>query len=269
MSLFANFFKHREKPITVEELKSALKNNEFVFYYQPEWNMKTNRVAGLEALVRWESPKRGYVPPLDFIPILESSGLIHNFTSFLFKQTLTDLKALHEVQPDLFMAVNLSIAQLQEPNLIDTIKQTLSDLSLEAKSLECELTESQDLTDEVLSNGVLDKLAELNIPVSIDDFGTGYSSFERLKKLNISKLKIDLSFVSTLMDDTKNQSIVSSIIQLGHDLGLPVLAEGVETTEQQTWLKDHGCDYGQGYWFSRALPIDQLTAFLKQNTSQN
>ncbi|MBQ4472082.1 MAG: EAL domain-containing protein [Alphaproteobacteria bacterium] len=268
MSFFEKILRHHPKPITEKELQDALKHGEFVFYYQPEWDLKTNKTRGVEALVRWESPKRGYVPPMEFIPLLEKTGLIHEFTTYLFNHTVPDLVKVHTVAPDLFLAVNLSICQLQEKDLISTIQKELQANNLDSKYLECELTESQELTDEILSNGVLDKLAELNIPVSIDDFGTGYSSFERLKRLNIRKLKIDLSFIRTLMEDEKNKSIVSSIIKLGHDLGFPVLAEGVETTEQQEWLRDNGCDYAQGYWFSRGLPMDQLLPFLQENMNK-
>ncbi len=268
MSFLNKIFGRKNKPITVEELKRALKNKEFVFYYQPEWDLKTNRTIGVEALMRWESPKRGYVPPMEFIPLLEESGVIHEFTRFLFEQTLKDLAELHKVAPEIFMAVNLSISQLQEADLTETIQKYLTENNMDAKYLECEFTESQELGEDVLSNGILDKLAEMHIPVSIDDFGTGYSSFERLKQLNIRKLKIDLSFIRTLMEDDKNKSIVLSIIKLGHDLGFPVLAEGIETTEQQQWLRDNGCDYGQGYWFSRGLPMDQLKPFLAENLKQ-
>ena len=120
------------------------------------------------------------------------------------------------------------------------------------------------MTQDVLEAGTLDKLAALNVTISMDDFGSGYSSLAHLRKLNIQKLKIDLDFTRSLMQDEKNQTIVAAIIQLGHDLGFPVLAEGIETTEQQKWLKEHDCDYGQGFWFSRALPIDQLLPFLQQ-----
>lgn len=264
MSFLSKVLRLKRTPVTVEELKAALKNKEFSFHYQPEWDLKTNRVVAVEALARWQSPKRGYVPPMQFIPLMEESGLIHDFTSILFGQVLADLAQLHKIQPDLSMAVNLSVYQLQESNLIEIIQSSLAKNQIEAQYLECELTESQELTDEILSNGVLEKLAELHIPVSVDDFGTGYSSFERLKQLNVQKIKIDLSFIRTLMDDPKNQAIVSSIIQLGHDLGFPVLAEGIETTKQQIWLKEHDCDYGQGYWFARALPIDQLEIFLQE-----
>ena len=268
MSFLSKVLRLKKSPVAVMELRDALKNKEFSFHYQPEWDLKTNRIIAVEALVRWQSPKRGYVPPMQFIPLMEESGLIHDFTGILFEQVLSDLAMLHKIQPDLSMAVNLSICQLQESNLIEVIQSSLVKSKMEAQYLECELTESQELTDEILSNGVLEKLAELHIPVSVDDFGTGYSSFERLKQLNVKKLKIDLSFIRTLMDDVKNQAIVSSIIQLGHDLGFPVLAEGIETTEQQIWLKEHGCDYGQGYWFSRALPMDQLKIFLQEKTKK-
>jgi len=266
MFLLKNFFTHKQKKITLSELKDALHNEEFVFYYQPEWELKTNKIIGVEALVRWQSPSRGYVPPMQFISLLENSELMPEFSKFLFKQTIADLKQLHRINPNLFMAINLSVSQLQEPNLLENLQKNLAEHDIDPKYMECELTESQELNDDILANGILEKMSALHIPVSIDDFGTGYSSFDRLKKLNISKIKIDLSFIRTLLDDPKNQAIVASMIKLGHDLGFPVLAEGIETTAQQKWLKSNGCDLGQGYWFSHALPLTQLIAFLQDKT---
>ena len=121
MSLFSKLFGRGKKPITSDELAAAMKSDEFVFYYQPEWDLNTNRALGVEALVRWESPERGYVPPMEFIPVLEKSGLIHQFTHLLFQKTLSDLTQLHKVQPDLFVAVNLSISQLQEQDLLEVM----------------------------------------------------------------------------------------------------------------------------------------------------
>ena len=262
MSFLSGLFASKKRPITVNELKRAFHNHEFVFYYQPEWDLKTNRVIGVEALMRWESPSRGCVPPLQFIPLLEKSGVIHDFTNFLFEQTLADLAELHRIQPDLFMAVNLSISQLQETHLLDLIQKNLAAHDLDAKYLECELSESQELTEEIEANNILQKLSQLGVAISIDDFGTGYSSFARLEQVKIQKLTIDLCFIRKLFESEKNQAIVLSMIQLGHDLGCPVLAEGIETTEQQEWLRDNGCDYGQGYWFSRAVPLSQLKVFL-------
>ncbi len=264
MSFLSKMFNFQKAPITVAELEAALHNQELIFHYQPEWDLKTNRVVGVEALARWKSPKRGNVPPMQFIPLLEETGLIHQFTSFLFRKTLSDFAQLQKVQPDLFVAVNLSALQLQEENLVDVIQKSLADHQLSVRHLECELTETQELTEDILSNSQLKNLAELNIPVSIDDFGAGCWSFDHLKCLDVKKIKIDLSFIQRLMDDAKNQEIVSSMIQLGHDLGFPVLAEGIETMEQEIWLKEHGCDYGQGYWFSRPLPLDELMIFLQQ-----
>ena len=255
----------RKGEITAGELAVALANKEFVFHYQPEWDLKTNRIVGVEALMRWNSPRRGHVPPMQFIPLLEKTGLIHKFTNFLFSQTLADLAELHEIDPNLFMAVNLSVIQLQETNLVDTIKKGLEKNKIKAKYLECELSESQELTEDILSNNVLEQLADLGISVSIDDFGTGYSSFVRLKQLNIQKLKIDLFFIRSLLKNKKNKAIVSSMIKLGHDLGFPVLAEGIETKRQQEWLKNNDCDYGQGFLLSQALPLPKLKVFLKKH----
>ena len=264
MSFFEKLLSRKQKPITADELLMALKNNEFTFYSPPEWELKTGKVLGVEALMRWESPKRGVVPPMDFIPLLEQSKVISKFSQFLFNQTFADLKKLHEVKPKLFMAVNLSLVQIQDPNFVELVKGIAEQHGVDMKFLECEITETQGLTQDILESGILDKLAALNVTISMDDFGSGYSSLDRLRKLKIQKLKIDLDFTRTLMQDEKNQTIVDAIIQLGHDLGFPVLAEGIETTDQQEWLKTHGCDYGQGFWFSRALPMDQLIPFLQK-----
>lgn len=265
MSFWEKLLARKRKSITTDELLEALKNNEFVFYYQPEWDLKTGKALGVEALMRWESPTRGVVPPMDFIPLLEQTKVITQFTHFLFSQTLADLKKIHTVAPKLFMAVNLSLMQIQEADFVDQIKKIADQQGIDMRFLECEITETQGLTQDVLEAGTLDKLAALNVTISMDDFGSGYSSLAHLRKLKIQKLKIDLDFTRSLMQDEKNQTIVAAIIQLGHDLGFPVLAEGIETTEQQKWLKEHDCDYGQGYWFSRALPIDQLLPFLQQH----
>lgn len=265
MSFWRKLLRRKAKTISEEELLQALQNHEFVFYYQPEWDLKTNKTLGVEALMRWESPTRGIVPPMDFIPLLEKSKLIGKFSQFLFEQTFEDLKKIHTVNPRLFLAVNLSLIQIQEPGFVELVKGIADKVGINMKYLECEITETQGLTQDVIEAGTLDRLAALNVTISMDDFGSGYSSLAYLRKLNIQKLKIDLDFTRTLMQDQKNQTIVEAIIQLGHDLGFPVLAEGIETTDQQKWLREHGCDYGQGFWFSRALPVDQLLSFLKTN----
>ncbi len=262
MSLFSNLF---QKKITPERLKKALRNNEFVFYYQPEFDLKTGQVKGLEALMRWNDARRGIIPPNEFIPVLENSGLINEFTELLLKSTLDDLHAIHQAgHPEMHLAINFSVSQLKHPEIVQNIQDALQSAHINSTFLECEITESQNIDRELLESDVFQKLEELNVAISIDDFGTGYASFNALKNLKVKKLKIDMDFVRTLLENDKNQTIVSSMIKLGHDLGLPVLAEGIETTEQKNWLEQNGCDLGQGYWFSRPLPLDQLLAFLSK-----
>ncbi len=262
MSLFSNLF---QKKITPERLRKAMKNGEFVFYYQPEFDLKTGKVLGLEALMRWNDARRGIVPPNEFIPVLEESGLITEFTDMLLKQTLTDLHLIHEAgYRDLHLAVNFSVAQLKTAGIVQKIQDALQGAHINPSFLECEITESQNIDREMFESDTFKKLEELNVAISLDDFGTGYASFNALKNLNIKKLKIDMDFVQELFKHDKNQTIVASMIRLGHDLGFPVLAEGIETTEQKEWLEKNGCDLGQGYWFSRPLPLDQLLTFLQK-----
>lgn len=250
--------------VSKNDLQNGLKRKEFVFYYQPEFDLKTGKIIALEALMRWESPK-GIVPPNQFIPVLEESGLIHQFTDFLFNQTLSDLKLIHKAgYNNVKMAVNLSVSQLLDKNLISSIRKALENTILKSKNLEIEITESYQLSFPLQKN-VFKELEEMGISIAIDDFGTGYSCFSYLKNIKVNKIKIDCDFIRTLQEDPKNKTIVSSIINLSHDLEIPVLAEGIETTDTKKWLEKKGCDYGQGFWFSRPLPIDQLLSFLEKN----
>jgi len=258
------FGKKEEKKVSEADLKRGLKKKEFVFYYQPEFELKTGKVVAVEALMRWNAPQ-GIIPPDEFIPVLEASGLIKDFTEFLLRQTLTDLKEIHTAgYPDVVMAVNLSAVQLKDSGLVDMIKKVLAETQTDPKFLECEITESQQLVLPEMQDTVFKELANLGIAISIDDFGTGYSSFNYLRHLDAKKLKVDCDFVRTLEENPKNKKILPVIIKLGHDLGIPVLAEGVETTEQKEYLEQNGCDFGQGFWFSRPLPLEQLLPFLEK-----
>ena len=258
------FSKKEEKKISESDLKRGLKKKEFVFYYQPEFDLKTGEVIAVEALMRWNAPN-GIVPPNEFIPILEQSGLIKEFTEFLLRQTLADLKEIQQAGvPNVVMAINLSATQLKDTSLVSIIKKVLEETKTKSKFLECEITESQQLVLPEMSETVFKELDNLGIRLAMDDFGTGYSSFNYLRYLDIKKLKIDCDFIRTLEEEPKNKKILPLIIKLGHDLGIPVLAEGIETTEQKEWLEKNGCDFGQGFWFSRPLPLDQLVAFLEK-----
>lgn len=257
-------FKKKDQKVSESDLKRGLKNNEFIFYYQPEFDLKTGKVVAVEALMRWDSPK-GIVPPNEFIPVLEQSGLIHKFTEFLLRQTLTDLKKIHEAgYSDVTMAINVSGVQLKDKALVRTIKKVLDETKTEPQFLECEITETQPLDLPNMKETIFKELADAGIKISLDDFGTCYSSFNYLRYLDFKKLKIDCDFIRTLGDSVRNRTILSLIIQLGHILKIPVLAEGIETTEQKDWLEKNGCDFGQGFWYSRPLPIDQLLIFFEK-----
>ena len=196
-------FNKKEKKVSETDLERGLKNNEFVFYYQPEFDLKTGKMIAIEALMRWNSPS-GVIPPNEFIPVLENSGLINAFTEFLLRQSLTDLKTIQEAgYPDLVMAINLSVVQLKDPSLITTIKKILEETKTDSKFLECEITESQEVVLPEMQNTIFKELADLGIAISIDDFGTGYSSFNYLRYLNIKKLKIDCDFVRNLEETVK------------------------------------------------------------------
>lgn len=263
MGFLSKLFRVKPAVITESDLRRAIRHEEFIFYYQPEWDLKTGEILGVEALVRWESPT-GIIPPNDFIPALESTGVIHEFTPYLLEKTLTDLKRLHLAGYDsLFMSINLSMIQLQDTELPQKITNALDKAAVSADKLECEVTETQAIQKPALELKTLEKLRELNIRLSIDDFGSGHSSFNYLRELNTQKLKIDKEFINSLFEKKSNETILQTIITLGHNLGLVVLAEGIETSEQEQWLRENGCDVGQGFWFSRALPINMLLPFLE------
>ena len=266
-TFFKNFLAPRKRVIGATDLQRALTNNEFVFYYQPEWDLKTGKIKGLEALMRWESPN-GIIPPNDFIPVLEETGLISKFTPFLLEQTLHDLREIHSVGfSDLFMSVNFSAVQLRDPSLPQLIQQVLDKYEMTPEYLECEITETTSFGADGIELEILKKLKRNGIKVSVDDFGSGHASFNYLKDLEPHKLKVDRDFISTLFDRPANQIIMRTIIDLGHSLGLIVLAEGIETPEQEKWLAKNKCDYGQGFLFSRPLPLSMLIPFMRSRTT--
>jgi len=261
-------FGPRKRVIGATDLKRALTHNEFVFYYQPEWDLRTGKVKGVEALVRWESPN-GIIPPNSFIPVMEETGIISEFTPFLINQTLHDLREIHSMGfPDLFMSINLSALQLKEPMLSQIIGENLAKHSIRPDLLECEITETRSIDEAGPELAVLKGIAEKGIKVSIDDFGSGHASFNYLKNLNSHKVKVDREFVRCLFDKPSNQTIMRTIIDLGHALGMIVLAEGIETPDQEKWLIENGCDYGQGFLFARPLPLSMLIAFLRERNKQ-
>ena len=251
------------------ELKRASRKGEFVFHYQPEIDLKTGRATGVEALLRWYHPTRGIIPPIEFIPLLEETKLIKKMSTFLFRQSMMDLRKMHDLGFDhMFMSVNLSVVQLEDPHLIKVIRQNMHKFKIDPKFYECELTETAMLDDLPAELEMLERVNNLKIRLSLDDFGTGYASFNYLRQLSVQKLKIDREFTWSIPEGETNEIILDAMIRLGKDLGLSVLAEGIETKEQLDWLTKHHCDLGQGFYFSKPIPFDELIVWLKKNNAQ-
>lgn len=241
------------------ELRRAIEQDQLVLYYQPKISHKTNKVSGLEALVRWQHPTRGLIPPDRFIPLAEQTDLIRPLTAWVLERAVSQCAKLHHLGMPLTMAVNLSTINLKDPELPRKIAAVLEKYKLEAKWLELEITESAVMDDTMRTVQVLAELDALGTRISIDDYGTGYSSLSYFRKLPLDDLKIDKSFVIGMANNHEDATIVRSTIEMGHELGLRVVAEGVE--DQQTWdqLSKLGCDAAQGYYMSRPLaPTDLL-----------
>ncbi|MDX2494753.1 MAG: EAL domain-containing protein, partial [Desulfuromusa sp.] len=253
----------RESLLLENQLRSALKQKQLVLYYQPQYELKTGRLVGFEALIRWNHPELGVVSPLDFISLAEESGLIVPIGDWILHTACKQIKKMQEQwQLPLRMAVNISPRQFLHPSLVQTVAEVLYRTKLKPCFLELEITESMVMgnVDQAISK--MNEFNKMGVELAIDDFGTGYSSLEYLKKFPISKLKIDQSFVRGLGTDRDDTAIVNSVIALGKGMGLEVIAEGVETVEQLDLLRNEDCDQGQGYLFSRPLPVAALSSLL-------
>jgi diguanylate cyclase (GGDEF)-like protein/PAS domain S-box-containing protein len=236
-------------------LRRAVERNEFVVHYQPEVALPTGRIVGFEALVRWKHPERGLLPPEQFIPLAEETGLIVPIGEAVLKAACRQAKEWHEQRPSdpLAVCVNLSARQFREPGLVDTVAHIIDEANLEPRHLFLEITESTAMSDVVATAATLEELHDLGVRTIIDDFGTGYSSLSYLERFPVDYVKIHHAFVGGLGKDFRAETLASAIISLAHALGLKVIAEGVETEEQLDRLRELGCDLAQGYYFARPL----------------
>jgi len=245
-------------------LRFALERNQFYLHYQPQISIQNNRVIGAEALLRWKHPEFGIVSPKEFISIAENSGQIIPIGEWVLQTAIRQLKEwIDRGLPPFIMAVNLSAVQFRHANLPDYISQTLEEAQLPPEYLELELTEGAAMDDPPTAIRIMDELHARGVRMSIDDFGTGHSSLSYLKKFNVYKLKIDQSFVRDIREDKDDRAIVTAIIQMANSLSFQTIAEGVETEEQLTFLREQNCGEAQGYYFSRSLSTEQFEAFIK------
>ena len=248
------------------ELRRAIEQDELVLYYQPKAELESGCIVGVEALVRWIHPERGVIPPNDFIPIAERTGLIKPLSRYVVAAAVRQCAAWRDEGLDLHVAVNLTIPDLLDLELPGQIAAVLVETGVRPDQLELEITESTILADPFRVRQVLNGLNEMGLRLAIDDFGTGYSSLAYLKRLPVQTIKIDRSFVMDMSENANDATIVHSTIELGRNLGLAVVAEGVETAETWEVLRRHGCTLAQGYLISKPLPADELRALLAEGT---
>lgn len=253
-----------------KDLREALAREQFFLVYQPQISYRDHRVVGVEALIRWQHPEHGLVPPDLFIPLAEQNGTIIAIGEWVLDQACRQLREWHDMGfSELRMAVNLSTVQLHHAELPRVVNNLLQIYRLPPRSLELEVTETGLMEDISTAAQHLLSLRRSGALIAIDDFGTGYSSLSYLKSLPLDKIKIDKSFVQDLLDDDDDATIVRAIIQLGKSLGMQVIAEGVETAEQETYIIAEGCHEGQGYYYSKPLPARELGSYLKQAQRSN
>ena len=246
----------------ISQVRPSLEAGHMFVYYQPKVRLSDGRVAGAEALIRWHHPDRGLIMPDEFIPLVEKTVLLRPLTQFVLNEVLRQWHAWSERGIRLPVSVNISPRSLLDLQLPDQIAEMLGRWHVPPAFLKLELTESFLMADSGRSTGVLDRLAELGVGLSIDDFGTGYSSLSHLKRLKIDEIKIDRSFVMHMHEDANDYMIVRATVELGRNLGLRVVAEGVEDRETFDRLADFGCDEAQGYYISEPLPIEAFDRWL-------
>jgi diguanylate cyclase (GGDEF)-like protein len=240
------------------DLRHAIDRDELLLYYQPQIDLQTRQIVGLEALVRWQHSERGLVSPGEFIPLAEETGLIVAIDEWVWRRACEQLNVWHDNGYDWSVSVNLSGEQFNQPGLRDRLGSILAETAIDPSWLEIELTESVVVRDPESAIATLQELEALGIELCLDDFGTGYSSLSYLRQFPFDTLKIDRCFVSDLHVDTKNAAIVTAIVQLARSLNLRIVAEGIETAQQEEFLRQQGCDVMQGYRYSRPIPAEAI-----------
>ena len=241
------------------DLRHALERNQLTVFYQPKVHLSTRTITGFEALIRWQHPEHGWIPPNDFIPLAEETGLIIPVGAWILRRACHQLKcwqAKFPCHPPLSMNVNLSVKQLADPDLIPGLRRILKETGIPPNSLKLELTESTLASEMESAREALSEIQDLQVGLKLDDFGTGYSSLSYLRSLPFDSLKIDRSFINRLVTDAESSAIIVAILNLAHTLHMSVVAEGIETEEQAVKLLELGCEVGQGFLFSKPVPAE-------------
>jgi diguanylate cyclase (GGDEF)-like protein len=250
---------------TLNDMKNALPNQEFILHYQPQIDIKNKKIIGAEALIRWMHPTQGMIAPSKFIPIAENSGLIIKIGEWVIKEACAQAMLWHQQGIKIVVAVNISTIQFKRGNLEEIVQEALATSGLCPEFFELELTESVMMHDTGKIRTTIQNLKKLGIKLSIDDFGTGYSSLSYLKKFAVDKLKIDQSFIKNLLENQEDAAIVKAVIQMAKSLNLKTIAEGVEDSETLKALHRKGCDEVQGYHFAKPMPAKEFQSYVEND----
>ena len=258
-----------ERQFIEDGLRTALERQGFSLHYQPKVDLGTGAIVGVEALVRWRHPERGFIPPAQFVPVAENAGLIIPIGQWVLREACRQTRAwLDAGLPPVRMAVNISAIEFRHTGFVEQTLEILKDIGLDPQCLEFEITESVLMKHAESTVSVLKSLKHIGVQLAVDDFGTGYSSLSYLRQFPIDSLKVDRSFVQEISDKSADAAIVSAMISMGNSLKKRVIAEGVETREQLDFLTAEGCEEAQGYYFNRPVGADQFAALLEAGTSQ-
>ncbi len=251
--------KNTKNIMMISELQKAIDNEEFILLYQPIINLTNGRLSGVEALIRWNHPEQGMISPIDFIPLAEESGLIHEMEAWILKTAFYQKKMWDEKMPGcnrLIMSINISGKSFVHYGFVNTIRNLLMQTGVNSNEIQLEITETVFMEKMDISKKVINDISNMGVQIALDDFGSGYSSLTYLKNLPIDVVKLDANFIKGIMNHGEDRVIVESVIELTHNLGLRIVAEGIETNSQLIVLKDNGCDLGQGYLFRK--PVTEL-----------
>ncbi len=255
-----------EKLFLESNFRNGLENDEFVVFYQPKIDIRTQKIIGMEALIRWNCPDRGMIPPFQFISLAEETGFIIPLTNWIFRTTCSQLNEWKSRGfPDLNLAVNISPLHFKRDDFIPSVESIINESNVDPSQLEFEITESIFLENVDLVHSKMLELKKMGIKIAMDDFGTGYSSLSSLKQLPIDTLKIDQSFIRDVTDSPDAKAIAKTIVSMAHLLDMKVVAEGVETESHLDFLRAERCDIAQGYFFSRPIPSEDFVGLLKSN----
>ncbi|MDP2244372.1 EAL domain-containing protein [Pseudomonas sp.] len=262
-------FETRARVQLLQDLRLAFEHERLFVVYQPQFNLQNNQLVGVEALLRWRTEDNRFISPAEFIPLAESSGLIVALGEWVLRVACHDLGTINrDSERPLRMAINVSVAQLRHPGFIGMLSSVMAESSVQPQLIELEITESMAMLEADLMTVLIEQIKALGLTLAVDDFGTGFSSLSYLERLNVDRLKIDLSFIRQLEQSEGGRRIVETIIQLGQILDLEVIAEGIEQQSQAELLKQMGCHEGQGYLFAKPLPLGDLLTFIATRQSE-